>query len=495
MAAPDEVDPSADPLIGVIVMWGSDSLPDGWVFCDGRTLLSADYPHITGDCAKPFHVDANGMVRVPDMRGLFVRGVDDRTGTTEGDPDAASRVDMFDPTLPAPHAPYSVQLSTFASHTHEYQTAPVACSAEVISTFKFSTSDSGDFPVYLYLFTSSVTDAQDGAKETRPLNMYLRYIICVGSKLPTPALADPTPLGLIALWGANQPPPGWQLCKGTSYDAYDLGEEITIPDLRGQFIRGAGQTGRSVGSTQPDAFQAHQHTYTQFPGTFTAGLPMAQYLGGDCYHEASGRTGKTGGSTETRPVNAAFHYIIKCARGVPSKSSLPIGAIVMWSGNKGVPVGWEVCSGMKLEDPMYKDLQAILQSNFNPARTRYDPSGGPCFLPDLTGRFVRGIDDSGQNRDPDNAARTNLDGKATLGPVLGSVQPGAVAAHSHSVSSFPGEESLEGLVFGSYEDGFRGWNSRKGVSTQPEGQGETRPRNTALVFIIKYSEYSEEARP
>src|SRR5258708_14922425 len=116
--------PIDDPSIGTIIMWGADVPPIGWVVCDGQTLAAAAYPQTVGHAA--LHANDDGTIAVPDLRGFFVRGVDDRS-TEQGavDAGAGSRIDMFSFRKLAANVPYSIQESSMEAHRHPYAGFPV----------------------------------------------------------------------------------------------------------------------------------------------------------------------------------------------------------------------------------------------------------------------------------------------------------------------------------------------------------------------------------
>ena len=77
---------------GLIMAFGGDTaqIPAGWMLCDGRQLSRSQYANLfnaigvswgTGDNATTFNI--------PDMRGVFLRGVSHGSGN---DPDAATRI-------------------------------------------------------------------------------------------------------------------------------------------------------------------------------------------------------------------------------------------------------------------------------------------------------------------------------------------------------------------------------------------------------------------
>jgi microcystin-dependent protein len=160
------------------------------------------------------------------------------------------------------------------------------------------------------------------------------------------------PPGSISAFAGINTPLGWLPCDGRIVSAADYpalfnalgtawGEgdplepnDFHLPDLRGMFLRGVndtktggfidpeaesrtaqaagGNTGNAVGSVQTDQFRSHTHTR---PHTRTPFWNQdANYDAGEGLRRASGEslypTGPAGG-TETRPVNAYVHFIIK----------------------------------------------------------------------------------------------------------------------------------------------------------------------------------------
>lgn len=103
---------------------------------------------------------------------------------------------------------------------------------------------------------------------------------------------------------------------GTLYGAGDGATTFNVPDLRGEFIRGADQgrgvdSNRNVGSWQADDFRRHLHGL----GSENAGTGVN--LIGDAYDQGSAGnypagtgTGYAGGN-ETRPRNLALLPLIK----------------------------------------------------------------------------------------------------------------------------------------------------------------------------------------
>lgn len=142
------------------------------------------------------------------------------------------------------------------------------------------------------------------------------------------------------------------------------------------------------------------------------------------------------------------------------------------------PVGWLKANGAAVAVASYADLAAVLYvgNTLNPTAlfgyrttstsspsTNRSTVGAYIVLPDLRGEFIRGWDDS---RGVD-AAR-----------VFGSAQSHELLAHQHYIAG----ETVFGTS-GTAEYNLGGFGNRVSGST---GGSETRPRNVALLPVIKY---------
>jgi len=124
------------------------------------------------------------------------------------------------------------------------------------------------------------------------------------------------------------------------------------------------------------------------------------------------------------------------------------------------PAGWLKCNGQAVSRATYAAL-------FGKIGTTYGVGNGSTTfnLPDLRGEFVRGLDE-GRGADP--------------GRVLGSSQADMLEAHTHTVgladdSSVSGSKVKEGS--GNVDASF---------TTNSTGGTETRPRNVAFPYFIKF---------
>ena len=146
--------------IGSIIMHGGYNIPYGYLLCDGSEYSQSLYPGLHGIIWQNFGATANTFY-VPDLRGIFVRGLDEGAGR---DPDSATRTAMNPGGLAGDYIG-SIQEDSFKSHSHQYETDRVGS----------SNSGTGNDPAKKDF--SIVETSLTGGGETRPKNANLRYII------------------------------------------------------------------------------------------------------------------------------------------------------------------------------------------------------------------------------------------------------------------------------------------------------------------------------
>jgi hypothetical protein len=145
---------------------------------------------------------------------------------------------------------------------------------------------------------------------------------------------------------------------------------------------------------------------------------------------------------------------------------VPVGAVLPFYGNNNqLPAGYLFCNG----DPVLRSQYTALYDHLVTANPTLRIDETRVRLPNLQGEFIRGWD-NGRGVDP--------------GRALGSPQEDMVKSHDHYI---PGE--VQFFVHG--QGGFRSVEgnadtNRSDPRTNSYGGPETRPRNIAVSFIIKY---------
>ena len=175
---------SADVPIGAIIMWAGskNSIPEGWLYCNGQILqqtgtyaaLFTQIGHSFGNPAQSPSYNPGTQFFLPDLRGYFVRGVDDGAGR---DPESAGRTDMQSGATVGGIVG-SVQTSEVGPHLHNY---PTLTTPPMFSppppNYQFTTGNQqGEAEVY-WDAASPVQTANSTGAESRPVNAYLYFII------------------------------------------------------------------------------------------------------------------------------------------------------------------------------------------------------------------------------------------------------------------------------------------------------------------------------
>lgn len=164
---------------------------------------------------------------------------------------------------------------------------------------------------------------------------------------------------------------------------------------------------------------------------------------------------------------------------------MPVGTILAWAGQpENVPKGWLICDGSEVNRGIYADLFEVLGEAWG------NGDGSTTFkLPVGSGRFLRGWSGTSTN-DPDKDSRWNTYGGNT-GNKVGSYQQDAFQGHKHfsdaqlvktgtrdlpnSPDQRPNQQQSMNSA-GIYNAGYG----------TPRISSETRPKNLAVLFIIKY---------
>lgn len=201
--------------VGAIIAYASNTIPSGWLECNGVSYLTASYPQLYASigcswgCADATHFN------VPDLRGRFLRGWDHTAGR---DPDSADRTASATGGATGDNVG-SVQISTFEAHAHGlyYQ----SYNAEGVDNI--AAAQITGVPV-------AVT-AEAGGDETRPINAYVVYIIRSdnGGAVLTSNSATPAAIAYV-----DAPILG----DGTNSNHLRLDPSGTLPAMNGSYLTG-----------------------------------------------------------------------------------------------------------------------------------------------------------------------------------------------------------------------------------------------------------------
>lgn len=151
------------PLTGSVLMWPIETVPDGYLECNGASLLRADYAALFAVIGTVFGAADATHFNIPDLRGRIPRAWDHGHGD---DPDAASRtkVGATGATMTAGDHVGTEQDHAVESHTH-----PIGYWANTAGATMASPG--------VYNIANGTATGATGGNETRPVNTYLMFII------------------------------------------------------------------------------------------------------------------------------------------------------------------------------------------------------------------------------------------------------------------------------------------------------------------------------
>lgn len=163
-----------------------------------------------------------------------------------------------------------------------------------------------------------------------------------------------------------------------------------------------------------------------------------------------------------------------------SADNLNLPGVVLPYTGTNPPAGWLFCDGSSYPISQYPNLYAIIGTSFG-------GQSGNFNIPDMRGRFMRGVD-GGASNDPDHDVSTNngADGKryasnpgGNTGNSVGSLQNDENKSHTHIL----GLSYIGGMQIGSNTQIDHVGNQ---FVSNPSGGNESRPKNVYFNFIIKY---------
>lgn len=162
----------------------------GWLVCDGSLVPISQFPVLAALLGDAYGNQENGQFRLPDYRGVFLRGVN---GTREppNDPDAAHRSGS------GPNGQGntgnqvgSIQTAQFQEHEHQYTAGTVKGHFQpgegpgVVATLQATTTS-------VVCKTRQASSTTCFGAETRPLNIYVYFLIKAAADVLTISVLPP----------------------------------------------------------------------------------------------------------------------------------------------------------------------------------------------------------------------------------------------------------------------------------------------------------------
>jgi hypothetical protein len=160
---------------GEIRTFAGEIPPDGWLECDGREFPDSQYPKLSAVIGDLWGSTQPNHFRIPDLRGLFLRGWNhgkEDQPNDPADPDVAGR--NLRPGAPAGTSKDHVgtwQVDSVRSHLHSTNLT-ARWGDKFADTIGFS-ADNGQHPHG----TFSIDTTPYGGSESRSKNAYVMYCI------------------------------------------------------------------------------------------------------------------------------------------------------------------------------------------------------------------------------------------------------------------------------------------------------------------------------
>ena len=164
---------------GTIQAFGGPNTPAGWLLCDGRAFSSNDHPRLfaaIGTAWGAGYTNISGVqvkisgadFNLPDLRGMFLRGVTGNRTDGYSDPDVLGRTNVFTGGATGLNVG-SFQTNLFAAHNHALPLGEDSVGQGSGSLIGYVGNGVGG--------SQSANTGLRGGNETRPNNAYVHYIM------------------------------------------------------------------------------------------------------------------------------------------------------------------------------------------------------------------------------------------------------------------------------------------------------------------------------
>jgi microcystin-dependent protein len=144
---------------GAILTFAQNSPPDGWLKCNGQLISRTTYSTLFSAIGTTYGA-GNGTTtfKLPELRGEFIRGLDDGRGVDSG------------------RTLGSFQSDLFKSHSHTVTSNFKLGTTDTVRNETDQVADRGRFPGNA-IYDPTYTAGETGGTETRPRNIALLYCI------------------------------------------------------------------------------------------------------------------------------------------------------------------------------------------------------------------------------------------------------------------------------------------------------------------------------
>lgn len=177
---------------GTIHAFAGSNIPTNYALCNGDTLLISEYPELFSAIGNTFNTsntDSSLYFNLPDLRGLFIRGLDPlRTiGSIQPYSTALPKSKFYT----SNNGDHTHTMNQAGQHSHNYDKSIDKLNANVLH-YKLEEDDGAYVSAYttengihVHTINNAGTHSHDilgGDSETRPANIALNYIICTHGK-------------------------------------------------------------------------------------------------------------------------------------------------------------------------------------------------------------------------------------------------------------------------------------------------------------------------
>lgn len=173
---------------GTIAAFGGTTVPDGWLLCDGAPVSRTEHKALYAAVGSAWGAgDGSTTFNLPDLRGFFLRGADDK-GLRDGDPKGrrsivgdqpatgVGSVQRYATAMPhdlfqiANSEPHHHQDPTWTGQAGQYELASSPTNNTYGYDYGAQSAPTTDNGIHSHKLTG-------GDEETRPINVAVNYII------------------------------------------------------------------------------------------------------------------------------------------------------------------------------------------------------------------------------------------------------------------------------------------------------------------------------